>query len=90
MIIDRFFSSTKTETLSSFETKSEGEKPLRSLVKAISWRVIGTLDTMLISWFITGTLTMAISIGSIEVITKMILYYGHERLWNLIKWRKNE
>ncbi|MFO7674213.1 MAG: DUF2061 domain-containing protein, partial [Lutibacter sp.] len=52
------------------------------------WRVVGTVDTMIISWFITGELSMALTIGSIEVITKMVLYYGHERIWNLIKWRK--
>lgn len=64
------------------------EKPVRSVVKSLSWRVIGTLDTILISWIITGELTLAFSIGSIELITKMILYFLHERLWNTIKWGK--
>lgn len=58
------------------------EKHYRSVVKTISWRTIGTLDTMIISYFITGNLVMAVSIGSIEVITKMVLYYFHERAWN--------
>jgi len=60
------------------------EKAYRSVVKTISWRTIGTLDTMIISYFITGDLIMAASIGSIEVVTKMILYYFHERAWNKI------
>ena len=60
------------------------EKAYRSVVKTISWRTIGTLDTMIISYFITGDLVMAASIGSIEVVTKMILYYFHERAWNKI------
>ena len=60
------------------------EKPYRSVVKTISWRTVGTLDTMIVSYFITGSLVMAASIGSIEVITKMILYYFHERIWNKI------
>jgi len=60
------------------------EKAYRSVVKTISWRTIGTLDTMVISYFITGDLVMAASIGSIEVVTKMILYYFHERAWNKI------
>ncbi len=60
------------------------EKPIRSVVKTISWRTLGTLDTIVISYFITGNLVMAASIGSIEVITKMILYYFHERAWNKI------
>ncbi|HKM19231.1 hypothetical protein CJ672_00115 [Arcobacter cryaerophilus gv. occultus] len=62
------------------------EKPYRSVAKTISWRTVGTLDTIIISYFITGNLVMAASIGSIEVITKMILYYFHERVWNKLKF----
>jgi uncharacterized membrane protein len=62
------------------------EKPYRSVVKAISWRTVGTLDTMIVSYFVTGSLVMAASIGTIEVITKMILYYFHERAWNKISF----
>ncbi|MFT7296896.1 MAG: putative membrane protein, partial [Flavobacteriales bacterium] len=40
-----------------------------------------TIDTILISWFITGETTVALSIGAVEVVTKMLLYYVHERLW---------
>jgi uncharacterized membrane protein len=57
------------------------DKPVKSALKAISWRVVGTIDTMIISYIITGKLTVAFSIGSVEVITKTILYYFHERLW---------
>jgi uncharacterized membrane protein len=64
------------------------EKAYRSVVKSISWRTLGTLDTMIISYFITGDLVMAASIGSIEVFTKMILYYFHERAWNKISFGK--
>lgn len=66
------------------------EKPYRSVVKTISWRTLGTLDTIIISYFITGNLVMAASIGSIEVVTKMILYYFHERAWNKIPLGKTE
>ena len=59
----------------------------KSMVKAISWRIIGTIDTILISWLLTGTLSVALSIGSIEIFSKFFLYYGHERLWNIIKWK---
>jgi uncharacterized membrane protein len=62
------------------------EKPYRSVVKAISWRTVGTLDTIIVSYFITGNLIMAASIGSIEVITKMVLYYFHERAWNKLSF----
>lgn len=71
-----------------FQSSRASEKPLRSIVKSISWRIIGTLDTILISWIITGALTLALSIGTIELITKMILYFFHERAWNQIKWGK--
>lgn len=57
------------------------DKPVKSAIKAISWRIVGTLDTMIISYIITGKLTVAFSIGSVEVLTKTILYYFHERLW---------
>lgn len=52
-----------------------------SLIKTISWRVIGTIDTMLISYVLTNKLDVAMSIGGIEVVSKMILYYIHERAW---------
>jgi uncharacterized membrane protein len=57
------------------------DKPVKSFLKSLSWRIVGTLDTMIISYFITGRMSMALSIGSVEVITKTILYYFHERLW---------
>lgn len=67
--------------------RKDGDSHGKSLVKAISWRIIGTLDTIVISWILTGTLTVALSIGSIELFTKFFLYYAHERLWNLSKWK---
>jgi len=71
----------------SVEDTSE-EKIKRSIAKTVSWRVIGTLDTILISWLITGTIALALSIGAIELVSKMILYFFHERAWNTIKWGK--
>ena len=53
----------------------------RHVAKTITWRIIGTLDTMLIGWLITGDIHYGLKIGGIEVITKMILYYFHERMW---------
>ncbi len=68
--------------------QESGEKIKRSLAKTISWRAVGTIDTVLIAWLITGTLTLAFSIGAIELISKLVLYYFHERAWNKIKWGK--
>ena len=62
------------------------DKPHRSIAKTLSWRVTATMDTFLISWLITGSLTFAGSIASLEVITKMVLYYGHERVWSRVRW----
>lgn len=61
-----------------------GERPVRSLVKAISWRVTGSIDTILLSWLFTGDMRIAAAIGLTEVATKMVLYYVHERAWNRI------
>lgn len=62
------------------------EKHYRSLVKAVSWRVTGTADTILISFVITGQAKHAISIGFVELFTKIFLYYGHERIWNKLSF----
>lgn len=64
------------------------EKPLRSIVKAITWRVTGTCDTIVLSFIITGKLKFAISIGVFELVTKTVLYFFHERLWNKIEFGK--
>jgi uncharacterized membrane protein len=53
----------------------------RHLLKTISWRIIGTIDTMILSWIITGSWRWGLAIGGTEVITKMVLYYFHERVW---------
>ena len=62
----------------------ERESPLRSLLKAFSWRIVATTTTALIAWFITGDISTAISIGSIEFVMKFFIYYLHERAWQLV------
>ncbi|MCU0455649.1 MAG: DUF2061 domain-containing protein [Bacteroidales bacterium] len=64
-----------------YRFSDRADKPIKSVMKAISWRIVGTVDTMLISYLITGKVALAITIGSVEVLTKTILYYFHERLW---------
>lgn len=58
----------------------------RSALKALTWRVTGTIDTFVISWIITSEASIAGGIAMLEVITKTALYYFHERGWNLISW----
>lgn len=57
------------------------ESRKRHLLKTVSWRVIGTLDTMVLSWVISGNPLIGVKIGLVEVVTKMVLYYLHERVW---------
>jgi uncharacterized membrane protein len=59
---------------------------LRSLAKAISWRVVGSADTFILSLIFTGSGKYAISIASAEALTKIALYYGHERVWRRVRW----
>lgn len=63
----------------------ENSKPIlsrnRHILKTITWRLIGTLDTMIVAWIVSGDPLLGLSIGGIEVFTKMILYYIHERAW---------
>ena len=73
---------------STYKRDKSTEKPVRSILKTISWRIVGTIDTVVISWILTGQIETALAIGSVELVTKMILYFGHERIWNLIPYGK--
>ena len=53
----------------------------RHVAKTITWRLLGTIDTMIIGWYITGNPITGLKIGGVEVITKLLLYYFHERIW---------
>ena len=59
---------------------------LRRLAKAVSWRIIGTLDTFILTWIITGKAKWAFGIASLDFGTKIVLYYIHESLWEKVKW----
>ncbi|MGB5370680.1 MAG: DUF2061 domain-containing protein [Flavobacteriaceae bacterium] len=87
MIADQLILNKKT-TKEQYEIDRRSERPVRSIAKSISWRLIGTLDTILISWIITGKVKVALSIGLVELFTKMLLYFFHERIWNQIGWGK--
>lgn len=76
------------KTASDNKEEASEENIQRSLVKTISWRLVGTLATIVISYIITGTLELAFSIGIIELLSKLVLYFLHERTWNRIKWGK--
>jgi uncharacterized membrane protein len=58
----------------------------RSFMKAVSWRTVGTIDTFIISFFVTGKVSLAGSIAAVEVVTKIMIYYLHERVWAVVPW----
>jgi uncharacterized membrane protein len=58
----------------------------RSFIKALTWRLTGTIDTFILSYLITGKAKLALAISGTEVFTKIFLYYAHERVWNRVKW----
>ena len=62
----------------------------RSIVKAMSWRIVGTLDTMALGWLITGSPLIGLKIGALELVTKFVLYYLHERGWARIKFGRKK
>jgi uncharacterized membrane protein len=87
MILNQIIFSKKTQS-KGFEEDKSSEKPLRSITKALSWRLIGTLDTLAVSYVLTGEIGLATSIASVDFLTKLILYFFHERIWNKINWGK--
>ncbi len=88
MILDQMILDKVASKKTTYEDDKTSEKPMRSVAKAMSWRVIGTLDTLIVSYFLTGEIVLATSIASVDFITKMILYFFHERIWNRVKWGK--
>ena len=66
----------------------EHETHTRSVAKAISWRLTGSLDTLIISYIVTGNFVIAGSIAVTELLTKIALFYFHERAWSHVSWGK--
>ncbi len=63
---------------------------VRSIIKAVTWRLVGSLDTFMLSLLVTGSAKYAVSIATAEALTKIVLYYLHERAWRLVKWGRLE
>ncbi|MCX6200162.1 MAG: DUF2061 domain-containing protein [Bacteroidetes bacterium] len=66
------------------------DKHHRSIVKGATWRVIGTLDTIFLSFVFTGKMGKALTIGAIELFTKILLFYLHERMWMRLAFGSEE
>ena len=67
-----------------------GEKHSRTVIKAISWRVVATLTTMTAVYIFTKEPMISLGVGAVEVIAKITFYYLHERIWNKIRWGKEK
>jgi len=63
----------------------KGDSHIRSIAKSLSWRMVGSVDTILVSWIVCGDITLSFSIGGVELLTKTMLYYFHERIWSKVK-----
>ena len=68
------------------ENAPVAESNARSILKAMSWRTTASIDTFIVSFLVTGRLKLALSIGGLELFTKLALYYGHERVWNRVRF----
>lgn len=62
------------------------DKPKRSLIKTITWRITGSGATFGISYLILGNFVIAGSIATIQLVTNTVLYFIHERVWDRVKW----
>ena len=72
---------TVKDNVAYIEVKKSDNAIARHLAKTITWRIVGSIDTMLLSWLITGSFKMGLAIGGVEVFSKMFLYFLHERAW---------
>ena len=68
------------------ENKRRKETPIRSMVKSITWRAVATLTTIILVYIFTKHIGISLTIGVLEVIIKLAVYYLHERAWIRIKW----
>lgn len=66
------------------------ERHYRSVLKGATWRIVATSDTVLLAWFFTGHISWALKIGAVEVCTKILLFYLHDRLWMRVKWWRTQ
>jgi adenylylsulfate kinase len=66
------------------------ENKKRSIVKALSWRILATLTTISVIFIFTRDISLSLGAGFVEMIVKLIIYYGHERVWNMITWGRKK
>ena len=62
------------------------ETSIRSFIKGIGWRALASFTTMFLVLVFTRKMTLVLEVGALEIIIKLVLYYGYERVWNQIHW----
>jgi uncharacterized membrane protein len=62
------------------------ENHKRTIAKTASWRVLATLITTFVAWMLTGELRFAATVGALDTVAKLVMYYVHERAWNRIDY----
>ena len=65
------------------------ESHQRSIAKGLTWRAIATTITMGLIYWATGNLVVSASLGAVDVVVKLVAYYGHERVWNAVSWGRD-
>lgn len=63
---------------------ADRESRLRSFLKAITYRITGTITTAILVWILTGSFDIALAIGALEPLVKIVIYYLHERAWQSV------
>jgi len=58
----------------------------RTVAKTLSWRVLATIITSCLVWVLTGKLELGFSIGLLDCLTKIVIYYLHERMWSKVRF----
>lgn len=69
--------------------KMKKETKTRSVVKSITWRMLATITTIILVKIFTGNLKIAISVGFVETLSKLMIFYVHERTWTQVRWGTN-
>ncbi len=62
----------------------------RTVMKTVSWRIVATLTTGIIVYLFTGEILLSLGVIGVEVIAKILFYYLHERVWNMVQWGKKK
>ena len=84
MLIDRYLERDQAPPV-----VRRGDSHARSIAKAVSWRITGSLDTFILALLITGSGKWAGSIAVAEMVTKIVIYYFHERVWSWVRWGRH-